>query len=148
MPRASRQSRTEKIELKVAAASLGLSHATRKFLKASDFNNLTVKELQLLVAVDSNLYRTSRSLAAAIGTTPGTLTVAIERLARKGYLERTLDPHDRRIVKNELSPSGKNVIHEYNHFQAAYVQAFTEGLDAKELDAVIAGLDRVLAMLN
>ena len=47
------------------------------------------------------------ALATATATKPTTLTSALDRLARRGYLVRDIDPADRRSFLVSLTPSGE-----------------------------------------
>ena len=58
----------------------------------------------------ANLGGTRRAvgaLATATATKPTTLTSALDRLARRGYLVRDVDPADRRSFLISLTPSGE-----------------------------------------
>jgi MarR family transcriptional regulator, organic hydroperoxide resistance regulator len=47
------------------------------------------------------------ALATATATKPTTLTSTLDRLARRGYIARDLDPADRRSFLISLTPSGE-----------------------------------------
>src|SRR6202047_4484489 len=42
--------------------------------------------------------------------TPGSISVAVDRLVRKGLVSRKDHPHDRRVRKVELTPKGRALI--------------------------------------
>jgi DNA-binding MarR family transcriptional regulator len=50
--------------------------------------------------------RTATGFARANGTTQGTATQTISALARKGLVERSPDPEDRRVVRLDLTRQG------------------------------------------
>jgi len=48
-------------------------------------------------------------LAEHMGVTPSTMSIAVERLARRGYVTRVRDPRDGRRVHLRVSPAGLRV---------------------------------------
>ena len=58
--------------------------------------DLAPPDINLLANLADGARRTVGALATATATKPTTLTSALDRLARRGYLVRDLDPGDRR----------------------------------------------------
>lgn len=52
---------------------------------------------------------TARELAATLGLHPSTLTGVLVRLERQRFLERSVDPSDRRRARFELTARGRRV---------------------------------------
>src|SRR6476620_12685689 len=65
-------------------------------------------------------------LSRHMGVTPGTMSVAIDRLERKGYVVRLRDAADRRKVHVRLTSAGVRV------------RSATSVLDPERVDAVLA----------
>ena len=61
----------------------------------------------MLANLTSGARRTVGALATATATKPTTLTSALDRLARRGYIVRDLDPADRRSFLISLTPRGE-----------------------------------------
>ncbi|MEB3370089.1 MarR family winged helix-turn-helix transcriptional regulator [Saccharopolyspora mangrovi] len=53
---------------------------------------------------------TAGQLATEVGLTTGSTTTAIDRLVRKGYVERVRDDHDRRRITIEITPEAAALI--------------------------------------
>ena len=49
-------------------------------------------------------------IASAVGISPRSLTDLVDALAGDGYIRRLSDPHDRRSVLLELTPTGHDVV--------------------------------------
>lgn len=76
-------------------------------LQKGYFPELSLAEMHTLDAIGPYEARTMTETASILGITTGTLTVAIERLVRKGFVERKRDDKDRRIVRVSLTREGK-----------------------------------------
>ena len=69
--------------------------------------DLSAPDINVLANLADGARRTVGALATATATKPTTLTSALDRLARRGYLVRDLDPGDRRSFLISLTPSGE-----------------------------------------
>ena len=76
-------------------------------LKKSQFNDLSITEMHTIEAIGMYKKKTSSEVAKELSITVGTLTVAINNLVKKGYVERLRREDDRRVVKLGLTKSGK-----------------------------------------
>ena len=78
-----------------------------KSLQAGYFKDLSIAEMHTLTAIGPYEARTMTNTAEDLGITTGTLTVAIDRLVKKGYVHRERDKRDKRIVRISLTREGK-----------------------------------------
>ena len=69
--------------------------------------DLSAPDINVLANLADGARRTVGALATATATKPTTLTSALDRLARRGYLVRDTDPADRRSFLISLTPSGR-----------------------------------------
>ena len=79
-------------------------------------------------------------LARHMGVTPSTMSIAIERLHRRGYVLRSRDPRDARRVQLRLSPAGMRIKDAQSVLEPARVRGLLAQLSAEERDAGLAGL--------
>jgi MarR family transcriptional regulator, organic hydroperoxide resistance regulator len=83
------------------------THATLHALAARLAGlDLPAADINVLANLADGAHRTAGALATATATRPTTLTSALDRLARRGYLVRDLDPADRRSFLISLTPAG------------------------------------------
>ena len=68
---------------------------------------LSLSEIHTIVAIGSEDFSNMSQVAGMLKITVGTLTVAINNLAKKGYVERHRSENDRRIVKLGLTEMGR-----------------------------------------
>jgi DNA-binding MarR family transcriptional regulator len=79
-------------------------------------------------------------LSRHMGVTPGTMSVAIDRLERKGYVVRLRDAADRRKVHVRLTSAGVRVRESSSVLDPTRVEALVQRLSAAERERAIAGL--------
>jgi DNA-binding MarR family transcriptional regulator len=91
---------------------------------------LTASEQNVLAVLADGRARAVGELAHDTGTRPTTLTSVLDRLERRGYLARELDPADRRSFLVLLTGSGRRA--------AGTVQAAVDELEQSVRDQVSA----------
>jgi MarR family transcriptional regulator, organic hydroperoxide resistance regulator len=96
---------------------------------------LSAAEINALACIGNQ--RTVRELVAATAQPPSTLTGVLDRLERRGLVERAANPADRRSVLVRLTPDGRT-------HAARVATAYRElerRLPAAELRRVLAALE-------
>ena len=87
-------------------------------LKKGKFKNLSIREMHVIDAVVKNEKagnNTSSNIAKSLNITPGTLTISVNALEKKGYLKRERNDEDKRVIKIYATKLGHEV--EKNHAQ-------------------------------
>ena len=79
-------------------------------------------------------------LARHSGVTPSTMSIAIDRLVRQGYVTRKRDPRDGRRVALRLTPAGTAIREANSVLDADRVRAMLAHLGARELAEALQGL--------
>ncbi len=102
-----------------------------KALSKGYFADLSIAELHTLDAIGPYEARAMSETAIRLGITTGTLTVAVDRLVRKGYVERNRDTKDRRVVRIHLTRRGKLAFRMHGKFHTLLVRRIMEPLDAE-----------------
>jgi len=84
------------------------THATLRVLatRLADLD-LPASEINVLANLAVRHPLTVGALAAATATRPTTLTSVLDRLVRRGYVVREVDPADRRSFLVSLTPAGQ-----------------------------------------
>ncbi len=119
-----------------------------KALSKGYFSNLSIAELHTLDAIGPYEARAMSETAARLGITTGTLTVAIDRLVRKGYVERHRDDKDRRVVRVHLTRQGKLAYRMHAKFHTLLVRRVMDPLDEEkqnQLAKLVRDLDLFIA---
>ena len=84
--------------------------------------NLTIGELHLIEMVNRYNNKPMTLIANKLHITVGAMTICLNRLVQKGYLLRTRDEMDRRVILLSITPEGKKVLKYHNKFQILYLQ--------------------------
>lgn len=108
-----------------------------KALSKGYFSDLSIAELHTLEAIGPYEARTMSETAARLGITTGTLTVAIDRLVRKAYVERYRDLKDRRVVRIRLTRQGKLAYRMHAKFHTLLVKRLLDPLGEQEKERLI-----------
>jgi DNA-binding MarR family transcriptional regulator len=115
----------------------------QKALKEGVLKDLSITEIHTINAIGMYKYRTMTEVAQDLKITVGTLTTAINKLLKKGYVDRKRGEEDRRSVMITLTRKGKLAyrIHEKFHFHM--VHATIGGLDPEEEEVLITSLEKL-----
>lgn len=112
-------------------------------LKTSQFKDLSIKEMHTIEAIGLHEELTSTEVANKLNITVGTLTVAVNNLVRKGYVNRIRIDRDRRVVRLGLTKKGKLLYRLHDKFHKDMVKETLRGLDEAQADALIKGLENL-----
>lgn len=114
-----------------------------KALSKGIFKDISVAEMHTLEGIGLYGNRTMSETAATLGITTGTLTVAIDKLVRKGYVERNRDLNDRRVVRIQLTKKGKLAYRMHGKFHKLLVERLTTPLDDQERRVLLQTLTEI-----
>lgn len=78
--------------------------------------DLTIGELHLIEMVNRYNNKPMTLIANQLHITVGAMTICLNRLVQKGYLLRTRDEMDRRVILLSVTPEGKKVLKFHNKF--------------------------------
>ena len=97
-------------------------------LRKSSFNDLSIKEIHAIIAITMYDHQTASEVARKLHLTPGTLTTAVDRLVKKGYVRRIRGEDDRRIIRLGLTKKGRLVYRAHDAFHRQMVRSFLKDL--------------------
>lgn len=117
-------------------------------LRKGAFTDLSITELHTIEAVGLYQAKTMSEAAANLEITTGTLTAAVDRLVRKGYMERSRGEADRRVVNIYLTKKGKLAYRMHEKFHLDMVRGVVEDLSEEELEVLVRGLEKLNAYLR
>lgn len=110
-----------------------------------EYKDVTANDMHVIEAIDMEEARNMSSVARSLGVTTGTLTIAVNSLVKKGYVERARSEEDRRVVLVSLSEKGKRAYLHHRQFHEQMIEAIVEELSEGEqavLEKALVKLDR------
>lgn len=117
-----------------------VNHIEEYSIKKGSFNDLSITEIHTIEAVGLYGSKTMSEVSSELEITMGTLTTAVDKLIKKGYLQRSRSDSDRRIVNISLTNRGKLAYRIHEKFHLDMVQAimldFTPAEEESLLDAL------------
>ena len=117
-----------------------------EFLQKNDRINLTIREMHLIecVGMDRENGKTISEIADFLKVRRPSVTVAVSKLEKKGYLTRNDCDKDGRVVHVTLTREGRKVDMYHRRYHLSMVHEIEDEFDAAEQDTLI----RVIAKLN
>lgn len=108
-------------------------------ISAGPFKDISLTEMHTIEAIGSGV-QTMTDVADKLGITVGTLTTAINRLVKKGYVERNRSESDRRVVEISLTRDGRLAYKLHEAFHYEMVKNMIEGLSIEGNEILIQSL--------
>ncbi|BES65798.1 MarR family transcriptional regulator [Gottschalkiaceae bacterium SANA] len=105
--------------------------------------SITVNEMHIIEIIGLNQARSMGEVARDLGITLPSLTSGINRLVKKGYVERKRTEEDRRVVKVELTKSGRQIFRAHELFHNQMVEALIHDLEIEELPLLMNSLEQL-----
>lgn len=92
-------------------------------LITSEYKDISVNDMHIMEAIGIQESKNMSTVAKTMSVTVGTLTIAINHLVKKGYVERTRSEEDRRVVLVSLSEKGEKAYLHHKIFHEKMVMA-------------------------
>ncbi len=105
--------------------------------------DLTINEIHILEKIQQNSGINVRDLAQCLGVTTATVTVAIQKLVKKGYVLKEKSRSDLRGVTISLTQAGIKVVRLHNIFHIRMARSMTSGLTQEEVRTLFESLDKL-----
>ena len=120
----------------------------RRFEDEARIHGVTLPQWRALAQIYKNDGISQVSLAGCIDTDPMTLSGILDRLEKRGLVERYADPNDSRAKLARLTAAGSDLVSTAKNVGRELYENALVGLDDKERDAVAAGLRCIRDNLN
>ena len=108
----------------------------------------TITEVHTIVAVGLHERNPMNVVAARLGVTLATLTTAVAKLVRKGFIERSRFEDDRRVVLVSLTKKGRQVLRAHNLFHHQMIDEALADLTEEEERVLAEALAKVRAFFD
>lgn len=105
--------------------------------------DLTLTELHAICAVGLHDETPMSVIASRLNVTTATVSGTINRLVRKGFVERTRSDRDRRVVLVRLTKNGRGAMRVHDLFHRKMVENVLEGMTSAEEDVFLQAMERL-----
>lgn len=112
-------------------------------LKSGEFNDLSITEIHTIEAIGMYNSKSMSEVASVLDITVGTLTIAINNLVKKGYVQRKKAEEDRRLVLIELTKRGKLAYRIHDKFHKDMVRETIDGITAEDEEILVKALEKL-----
>ena len=112
-------------------------------LRNGILSDISITEIHTIEAIGMYSERTMSEVAQKLKITVSTLTTAINKLIKKGYVERKRTEEDRRVVLVKLTKQGKIAARLHQKFHGEMINNAIEGLSVKEEEILISSLNKL-----
>ncbi|MDD3571305.1 MAG: MarR family transcriptional regulator [Lachnospiraceae bacterium] len=116
--------------------------------KEGQFNNVSITEVHTVEAIGMYEPKSMSEVAKELKITVGTLTVAVNNLVKKEYVERYRSENDRRVVKIGLTKKGRLLYRVHAQFHRTMVNNCVEDLNEEEHKVLAKALGKLSIFLK
>ena len=101
-------------------------------IRTEEYKNVTTNDMHVIEAIGLDSPKNMTAVAKSLGVTTGTLTIAVNSLVKKGFVDRVRSEEDRRVVLVSLTDKGKNAYRHHQKFHTEMIDAVVATLDEEE----------------
>jgi len=105
---------------------------------------LSMTEVHTLENIEKSTTKTMTDIAKLQMVTQGTLTVAVNRLVKKGFVWRQRDNDDKRVIRLELTPVAKEVLKVHDRFHESMIDSLLTEMHVDDDENLMLALEKVM----
>lgn len=114
-----------------------------QMIRTGDYMDVTANDMHVMEAIGIGEHKSMTMVAKALHVTTGTLTISINNLVKKEYVERERSEEDRRVVFVSLTPKGQKAFLHHQKFHEQMIEAIVEQLSEEEQHVLEKALRRI-----
>jgi len=108
-----------------------------KAIITGKFTDISNNDMHIIEAIGIDEPKNMSTIAKLLSVTVGTLTIAINSLVKKGYVDRVRSEKDRRVVYISLTDKGLKAYEHHREFHNKMVEAVLSDLEEDELPVLM-----------
>ena len=112
-------------------------------IRIGAYKDLTVNDMHVIEAIGMEYARNMTSVAKSLSVTTGTLTIAVNSLVKKAYVQRVRSEEDRRVVLISLTEKGKKAYVHHKRFHDKMIESVI--LDEQEREVLRKSLGNLIS---
>ena len=111
--------------------------AESKAVITDEFRDISNNDMHIMEAIGVGSPQNMSAIADKLFVTVGTLTVNMNSLEKKGYIERRRSTEDKRVVLATLTEKGRKAFFHHRDFHKAMIHAAVRDLEQDEMEALM-----------
>ena len=112
----------------------------QKAVATQEFHDITSNDLHVIEVIGVGSPKNMSTIAKELSVTVGTLTIAVNGLVKKGYVEKLRGEEDARIVYVTLTKQGKKIDSVHRYFHESMVRSIISGMSEQEQQVLYQGI--------
>lgn len=101
-------------------------------IRSGSFKDMTTNDMHVIEAIGLGEPKNMTSVAKMLMVTTGTLTISVNSLVKKGFVERVRSEEDRRVVLVSLTEKGRKAFRDHQQFHEEMVSSIIRSLTEEE----------------
>jgi DNA-binding MarR family transcriptional regulator len=111
-------------------------------------SGVTMSQCSTILAIGKKGLMTMNALSEWMSLATSTITRTVDNLVRDGYIERSQDPQDRRVVQVSLTEEGQKLFQAIKEIYDEYHRKIVECIPAEELHQVVESLTLLIEAMK
>lgn len=113
-------------------------------IRIGAYRDLTVNDMHVIEAIGTDCAKNMTSVAKALSVTTGTLTISVNSLVKKAYVQRVRSEEDRRVVLVSLTEKGKKAYAHHRKFHDEMIDTVIQSLNEDEKQVLCKSLGNLM----
>ena len=101
-------------------------------IRTEEYRDMTANDMHVIEAIGTGEPKNMTTVAKLLSVTTGTLTISMNSLVKKGYVQRVRSEEDRRVVLVSLTEKGQRAFDHHKRFHDEMIRQVLKGLDGEE----------------
>ena len=119
-----------------------------KAIITDKFKDISNNDMHIIDAIGIKSPKNMSTVAKELSVTVGTLTIAINNLVKKGYVNRIRSDKDRRVVLISLTEKGLIAHSHHAKFHDEMIEAIIKGMKPEEVELVVTALTNLVTFFR
>lgn len=129
--------------------------ALRQIIRATDLHSkrvmkvsgLTVPQLVIMIAIEDLGAVTVRQVSQHVSLSQATVTIILNRLEARGFIVRSRNTTDKRVVNSSLTEKGKEALLNTPPLMDGHFMRRYSKLDTKEREQILSSLQQLASLM-
>lgn len=101
-------------------------------IRTGEYKEVTANDMHVMEAIGTDAPKNMSAVARTLMVTTGTLTISVNSLVKKGFVDRVRSEEDRRVVLVSLTEKGKKAHEHHRLFHEHMIESIVEQLTEEE----------------